>query len=93
MQEMQKNMAALSREINAQIDAYDNLEAWGDKLLGVMTAFSGAVQQLEAAKLVQAAQPCTPNAASLKAAQHHISNLTRRFQRVSSFIIHCRHFV
>ena len=65
--------------------AYDRAEAWAVKIADEVTAHKQAIQQVEDAKLRVSAQPTSNTAAaSLSKRELHLTQLRRRFERVSA---------
>ncbi len=85
LQELQIRLGETTLLVMQHGQAYDRAEAWAVKIADEVTAHKQAIQQVEDAKLRVSAQPTSNTAAaSLSKRELHLTQLRRRFERVSA---------
>lgn len=85
LQELQQKLRETIVLLMQHEQAYDLAEAWAVRIADEVTAHKQAIQQVEDAKLRLSAQPTSNSAAaSLSKREQHLTQLRRRFERVSA---------
>lgn len=84
LQELQQKLRETIVLLMQHEQAYDLAEAWAVRIADEFTAHKQAIQQVEDAKLRLSAPTSNTAAASLSKREQHLTQLRRRFGRVSA---------